>query len=148
MRNNLVDAAPQLALFGDSEMAPAVAPSGSIQSIYVHFEEMADVEAFGRLIGQPVTTQTLRICYPPEAAFDGCLYLDSLSAPIPATTAPPACEEESEDLSLDPFVAEALANLIEKRAMLSRNAALVLANDALALVMESIRRDVRVERPL
>ena len=54
----------QTSLFGAGELQAVEAPPEPIQSIYVHFEDLADLESFGRLIGQPVTTQTRLIKFP------------------------------------------------------------------------------------
>lgn len=60
------EATAQVGLFG-SEQLPSAPPNqtGPAQSIYVHFESPADVEAFARAIGQPVTTQTRYLRFPP-----------------------------------------------------------------------------------
>ncbi len=71
-------AAPQLGLFGDEEaLAPSAAPVGIAQTIYVHFEDVEGLRAFADLIGQPISTNTQRICYPPDALFEGRQYVGS-----------------------------------------------------------------------
>jgi hypothetical protein len=62
---NIDEADPgQACLFGEHELQAVEPIAEPIQSIYVHFEDLADLEAFGRLIGQPVTTQTRLIKFP------------------------------------------------------------------------------------
>lgn len=73
-------------LFADLEPPPT--PPESSPTIYVHFESLSDIEAFARVIGQPVTTQTRYLRFPPE--------LDASSswrAEIP----PPIVEEDEAD---------------------------------------------------
>jgi len=59
-----------IGLFAEDELPPPpAAPTGPHQSIYVHFEDVESIEAFARLVGQPLTTQTRRICYPADERF-------------------------------------------------------------------------------
>lgn len=55
----------QLGLFGDAAPEGAIAPREPVQSIYVHFEDLADVRLFAELLGQPITTQTKYLVFPP-----------------------------------------------------------------------------------
>jgi hypothetical protein len=53
-------------LFGNAvSLETAPKDAGLFQTIYVHFEDLADVAPFGRLIGQPVTTETRWLRFPP-----------------------------------------------------------------------------------
>lgn len=55
----------QLGLFGEPIALPEKAQGEApVQTIYVHFDDLSDLERFGRLIGQPVTTQTRWIRFP------------------------------------------------------------------------------------
>lgn len=55
------------------------------QQIYVHFETLEDLRAFAELIGQPITTQTRAICYPPDPRY------------VPAKLLPPPDIQVSEE---------------------------------------------------
>ena len=59
------DPAPgQSALFATEALAPVEAPKGPYKMMYVHFENLAYLEPFGRLIGQPVTSETRFLEFP------------------------------------------------------------------------------------
>lgn len=61
--------ADQLGLFGDVVLPTPEKVAGPVQTIYVHFEDLEELEPFGRLIGQPVTTQTRYIRFPIGAEY-------------------------------------------------------------------------------
>lgn len=50
-------------LFGDDLPPPGVDPE-FFQSIYVHFEDLDGLKAFGRLLGHPLTIQTRELTFP------------------------------------------------------------------------------------
>ena len=54
----------QAGLFGDALPPPPKAEEGL--SIYVHFEDFSDLAPFARLLGQPVTSQTRWLRFPPD----------------------------------------------------------------------------------
>jgi len=58
----------QASMFEDLEIPAA---EEAFKTIYIHFETREDVEEFARLIRQPVTTETRRICYPAGAFRNG-----------------------------------------------------------------------------
>ena len=58
----------QPALFGEEDLPAVAPPPKDAQSIYVHFEDLADIPEFARLIGQPVTSQTRWLRFPPLVA--------------------------------------------------------------------------------
>lgn len=67
---------------------PNIKPPEEIyQSIYVHFETLEDLKAFAELIGQPITTQTKAICYPPDPRY------------VPAKLLPPPEQQSPEEPS-------------------------------------------------
>lgn len=91
----------QVDLFGDA-LPPAPAPAaGPIQTIYVHFEDLREIEPFGRLIGMPVTTQTRFIRFPV-----GAEYFAHWRASVPA----PLVVDDNEDEDTEP-VDRATGNL-------------------------------------
>lgn len=53
-------------LFGDLPVPEVETP---YQSIYVHFERPADVEALGKLLGFPLTMKTRALRWPPDDLF-------------------------------------------------------------------------------
>lgn len=57
--------AAQLGLFGDAAPDGAAKPREPVQSIYVHFEDLADVRLFAERMKQPITTQTKYLVFPP-----------------------------------------------------------------------------------
>lgn len=75
-------------LFAD--IAPPLAPPEPRPTIYVHFEKLSDVEGFARAIGQPVTTQTRYLRYPPE--------IDASSSWRATAILPPVVEEGEADV--------------------------------------------------
>lgn len=77
----------------DDVPIPKDAPPGPAQSIYVHFEDLADVEGFARLVGQPVTTETRYMTFPAREEFSR-----AWRAGLP----PPAEEPEDDDVDLGP----------------------------------------------
>ena len=59
------EAEQQLGLFGDAAPEGSIAkPREPVQSIYVHFEDLADVRLFAERMGQPITTQTKYLVFP------------------------------------------------------------------------------------
>jgi len=65
----------------DEVPVPKDAPAGPVQSIYVHFENLADVEGFARLVGQPVTTETRHMIFPASEQFSRA-WRAALAAPV------------------------------------------------------------------
>lgn len=61
-------------LLFDEIPARVVSTPVRLLSVYVHFENRDDLEDFGRLIGQPVSSETSRIWYPPHLAFSGAIW--------------------------------------------------------------------------
>ena len=79
----MTEEAPQDDFFGaDPNIKP---PEEPYQSIYVHFETLEDLRKFAELIGQPVTTQTRAICYPPDPRY------------VPSKLLPPPEAAEAEE---------------------------------------------------
>lgn len=60
---------PQSGLFSVDDAPIPERAAGPYQMIYVHFEDLADVPEFARVIGQPVTTETRAISFPPVVEF-------------------------------------------------------------------------------
>lgn len=77
----------------DDVPIPKDIPTGPEQSIYVHFEDLADVEGFARLVGQPVTTETRYMTFPAGEQF---------SRAWRAGLAPAADEPEDDEVDLGP----------------------------------------------
>jgi hypothetical protein len=58
----------QPSLFGDAEL-PVPESREPVQSIYVHFERLEDIEAFGNAIGVHLGVNTRAITFPPDDMF-------------------------------------------------------------------------------
>jgi len=58
----------QPSLFGDAEL-PVPESRDPVQSIYVHFERLEDIEAFGNAIGVHLGVNTRAITFPPDDMF-------------------------------------------------------------------------------
>lgn len=58
----------QPSLFGDAEL-PVPESREPVQSIYVHFERLEDIEAFGDAIGVHLGVNTRQITFPPDDMF-------------------------------------------------------------------------------
>ena len=58
----------QPSLFGADEL-PVPESEEPVQSIYVHFERLEDIEAFGNAIGVHVGISTRQITFPPDDMF-------------------------------------------------------------------------------
>lgn len=110
----------QLGLFGAEELPAPPPPVEPYQSVYVHFETLEDLAAFGRLIGLPLTTAQRWLRYPfpksvaalpAEPPVDPVGDVESLLAEAEefvATTAPVLGPDAAEARSLVDRLAKAL----------------------------------------
>lgn len=77
-------------LFALDELPSGASSVDPYQSIYVHFAEVAAISDFARLIGQPATASTRRLCFPADERFSAAW-----------RASPPPVEERDDDVPED-----------------------------------------------